>query len=333
MPVAARTSRSPSIAGPAPHASALQQRADTVPSPPRLRDSAITPASLPLRAVLLRAAAAFAILATAGTLTYLGWLLPKNDGPRRARMRIAWFAIAALLLSAGHACAWALYATNGSGVEAARHALVSGPGRAELLRIVLCALTVFALLVLRNLRMAAVPAMGAMIVTAAIGHSAAIAPSLLVPINAVHLAGAALWLGGLIMLSHGAEHDDINSTEYARLALRVSVVALTAVLWVALSGIAQTLLVIRAAQLLTSSYGLLALAKFGVLLVLVGFGAAKRFRSVPAVQRGDAAHVLKRTVAWEIAVVAVAFVIAGALAYTAPPEQAHRTLSARILTP
>ena len=305
-------------AGPGAAADALQQ-------------SAASPATLPLRLALLRAAASFATLATAGVLAFLAWLLPpvQDERRRRARMRLSWLATAALLFSFAHTIAWAGYATSYSGFAAAQAALMSAAARAECARVIFCALTVWALILVRNARWAAVTALCAMLATAAIGHAAAIQPALLIPIKAVHLATAALWLGGLIILAVGPEQDDPAAAAYANVALRVSVVALTSVVLITLSGIAQTLLVLKPAQLFTTAYGLLSLGKVGVLIILIGFGVANRLRNVPAVQRGEAVHVLKRTVAWEIAVVAVAFIIAGVLAYTSPPERANDPANGR----
>jgi copper transport protein len=284
---------------------------------------ASAPAALPLRAVALRAGASFAVLALAGMLTMITWLLPSTIAYRRARARIRWLAITAFALCIAHALSWSLYATGGAGGSAALDALLSQAGRGEMLRVLMVALTLWSLFLVRNTKAAAVCAIGAMLATAGIGHSAAISPGLLIPIKALHLASAALWLGGLLMLWNGIESDDERGAGYMQVAMRVSVAALTAVVIIAITGIAQTLLVITLHDLLTSSYGLLSLGKVGVLVVLMGFGAANRLRNVPAVQRGEAIHTLRRTVAWEIAVVAIAFVLAGALAYTAPPEQTH----------
>jgi copper transport protein len=291
-----------------------------------MRDmEASTSPEVPLDLAVLRAAASFATLAIAGVLADFAWILPipADDRRRRGRTGASWIAGAALMLTAAHAISWAGYATDHAGFDAMRAALTGSAGRAECARVLFCALTVWSLVLVRNTRGAAVTAIGAMLATAAIGHSAAIRPELLIPIKAVHLASAALWLGGLILLARGPAADDVTVAGYADLALRVSVVALTAVILVALSGIAQTLIVIRPAQLISTPYGLLSLGKVGVLIILIGFGVAHRLRNVPAVQRGEAAHVLKRTVAWEIAVIAVAFVIAGVLAYTAPPENTN----------
>jgi copper transport protein len=310
----------PAVTAPAMHAQEISPHGT-------MDQSAATPSELPIRLAMLRAAASFATLAIAGILAFFGWILPMeaDDRRRRGRTGASWIAVAALLLCAAHAITWAGYATDYTGMTALRAALFGHAGRAECARVLLAALTVWSLMLVRNTRWAAVSAMGALLATAAIGHAAAIQPALLIPIKAAHLASAALWLGGLILLARGPAADDANVTRYADLALRVSIIAMTAVIVVALSGLAQTLLVIRPAQLFNTAYGLLSLAKVGVLIILVGFGAANRLRNVPAVQRGVAAHILKRTVAWEIAVVAVAFVIAGALAYTSPPE---RTASA-----
>jgi putative copper export protein len=230
---------------------------------------------------------------------------------------------------------WAANATGGGDTVAA---LLTDVGRKELARAVSMLLALWALLLVRRPAWAAAFAWLAVGVAAVIGHASAMSPALLIPLKLVHLASCALWLGGLLVLLSGPDAEigsgavdaagsdafsAADGTAFAETALRISQVALVAIILIAITGLAQTLIVVRPAQLLTSRYGLLSLAKLAVLVVLVALGALNRFRNLPAIQRGAMVRSLQRTVLAEIVAIAAAFMIAGFLAYTSPPGMAH----------
>jgi putative copper export protein len=275
---------------------------------------------LPILPAVLRALTAFFVLASAGVLMFQAWLLPPVP-LLRLQVRTTTLAWGAVLLSLAHAFVWASYATGGGDTSAIRTALLSTAGRPEILRLALTMLALLALLLTRRARVAAVLAAAAVIVSATSGHAAAMSPALLIPLKALHLAAAALWLGGLFMLfGTEKESDPERRPAMVQLALRVSAVALSAVVLIAITGVLQTVILTGVAAVFTSAYGLLSLAKAGTLALLVGMGALNKFRHLPALQRGEAMYGLRVVAGYEIIIIIFACVIAGFLAYTSPPE-------------
>lgn len=131
-----------------------------------------------------------------------------------------------------------------------------------------------------------------------------------------HLVAAALWVGGLFaLLAHGwrrGEHLTLAATRFSRLAL---------VCWVvmAVSGVINALVRISLADLLTTGYGLLVLAKIVALLVLGVFGQQQRARGVRALTDGKGGGQLLRLASVELLVMFVTIGIATALSRTPPP--------------
>jgi copper transport protein len=273
---------------------------------------------VPVLPAVLRAAAAFFILATAGLLAFVGW---RTDEERRRGTHglLTWLAAGAFLLSAAHALAWSFYAT-GDAPGSSLRALGTAAARAEIARVVLTLLALACVVITRRVAWATAFAWLALFATVAIGHAAAIHPLLLLPLKAIHLAAAAMWLGGLLVLLRRTP-PNVEATVIAETALRVSTVALIGVVLLAASGVAQSLVLLTPGQILTTKYGVLSLAKAGVLVVLIGMGAINKFRNLPAVLRGEAVDRLRRTVVLEVVVIVLAFLLAGALAYTSPPER------------
>ena len=184
------------------------------------------------------------------------------------------------------------------------------------------------------------------------GHQRTVEPGwLLLGGDVVHLAGAAVWAAGLVLL-YGALRDrrrDDDPTGAARLVARFSGVALVSVVALSAAGTAMSLPLVRSVDALTSTtYGWLLLAKVGLVVVLVGIAAHNRRNLVPAIvaravpagaatdtvgatsspalaeaDGNDAAWSrLTGTVRVEIAVVAIVGLLTGFLATTQPAAEA-----------
>ena len=134
-----------------------------------------------------------------------------------------------------------------------------------------------------------------LLVSAAVGHSAAIEPLWAVPLKAIHLGALAVWFGGLLWIVV-RERSDASTT--ATDVARVSTLALWAVIAVTASGIAQTLILVQSTAGVRSPYAGVVIAKIIGLVLLVGFGAYHRRRFVPAIatrgeQRGARVETMK----------------------------------------
>ena len=98
-----------------------------------------------------------------------------------------------------------------------------------------------------------------------------------------HLVAAALWVGGLVaLLAHGRRRGD----HLGLAASRFSTIALVCWVVMAVSGVVNALVRVPIAQVFSTSYGALVLAKVAALLVLGGFGYVHRQRTVKSVATG-----------------------------------------------
>ena len=141
----------------------------------------------------------------------------------------------------------------------------------------------------------------------------------------IHLIAGALWAGGLLaLLVHalrGGEHADLA-------ARRFSAVALWCFVAMALSGVVNALTRIAPADLLTSRYGWLVLAKVTALVALGILGWAQRRRGVAALRKdaGDRAALVRLALV-EAVVFGLTFGVAVALGRTPPPPPRDLDLS------
>lgn len=183
------------------------------------------------------------------------------------------------------------------------------------------------------------------------GHQRTIEPWwLLVTGDAVHLAGAATWAGGLLLLalSMRDRRVDDDPVGAAQLVARFSTLALWSVLVLTVAGVAMSLPLVRTPEALwTTTYGLLLLTKVGLVAVAVLIAAYNRAQLVPAVaarvapaggagtsvdaevaadDRDGRARTawaqLTRTVTVEVALVAVVALVTGFLVTTQPAAEA-----------
>jgi copper transport protein len=119
------------------------------------------------------------------------------------------------------------------------------------------------------------------------GHQRTVEPTwLLVGGDAIHLAGAAAWFGGVVLLlatlrTTRQEDDPVGA---ATVVARFSRLAAWSVLALALAGTAMAVPLVRGLDALTSTtYGWMLLAKVALVAVVVVIAAYNRRRLVPAI--------------------------------------------------
>ncbi|WP_082297714.1 cytochrome c oxidase assembly protein [Microbacterium sp. GCS4] len=142
------------------------------------------------------------------------------------------------------------------------------------------------------------------------GHNVAVNSILL------HTIGAAVWLGGLLLVVILRDRSGIGT---AALVSRYSSLAIAAFAVVAVSGVARSVVALGDISQLMTPYGGILIAKV-VLLVGMGlFGAWYRLRLIPRLDGPAAARWFWMLVLGEIALMGLASGAAAALARTPPP--------------
>ena len=140
------------------------------------------------------------------------------------------------------------------------------------------------------------------------GHSNTVEPRwLVVTADVAHLAAAATWVGGVVALAFllRARRRDGRDLDAALLGARFSVVAAASVAVVGVAGVLLAAGILdRPAQLWESTWGLLLLAKTGVVVVVAAIGTHNHLRVVPrltARRRAVVRHAgLSRTASGEL---------------------------------
>ncbi len=154
------------------------------------------------------------------------------------------------------------------------------------------------------------------------GHTLAVNAILL------HTVGAAVWLGGLLLLvllrqstalRTSAKKRGTDATDLRALVSRYSSLALAAFAVVAVSGIARGAVALGDWNALWSPYGLIMLAKAALLVGLGLFGLWYRLRLIPHLDGPHAARSFWALVLGELALMGLASGAAAALARTPPP--------------
>jgi copper transport protein len=181
----------------------------------------------------------------------------------------------------------------------------------------------------RGLGVVGVATAGALLADAATSHAAAGVAAhagghpahLDVLVQWVHVSAAGAWLGGLVVLLaclRGRPGD-----ESARIARRFAMSAVIGIAVVAATGVFRALTEIGSiANLVSTDFGRLLVAKSFLLLVLAGLGAINHFRSVPAA--GRMLEPLRRVGGTELVVGAIVLLLSASLVNLAPPQSALR---------
>lgn len=133
----------------------------------------------------------------------------------------------------------------------------------------------------------------------------------------IHLVAAGLWAGGLLVLLvhaiRGGEHTDLAARRFSTLALWCFAA-------MALSGVVNALVRVVPADLLSTGYGRLVIAKVVALCLLGAVGWRQRRAGVVALQADSSARfTLVRLAAIEAAVFGLTFGIGVGLGRTPPP--------------
>ena len=236
-----------------------------------------------------------------------------NPGTIAARF----LGIGAVLLTV-HMAAWLFHLSPGAGMSGGFElsALGSTPGLVESARVLLALLAFWAIAKGKR-ELALVLGLGALAVSGAVGHSAAINPALAIPVKSVHLIAAAIWMGGLVWLGWTFRRD---ITAFRTEARRVSSAALIAFLAVSATGIAQTLIFLDLPDLVSTGYGRTVLGKITGLLILMVLDAYNRFGLVPNLDDSRKGRKLSRSATQGLLVMLALVLISGILANTPVPE-------------
>jgi copper transport protein len=164
------------------------------------------------------------------------------------------------------------------------------------------------------------------------GHAGEKAYSaVMVGVSAIHVVSMSVWLGGLIALlaaalpAAGALGPSDRGRMHVATACRFSAVALAAVAALLLTGIVMALMYVPSVgSLFRNAYGERVVLKVLLACGLIGLAAINRRRALPALrsdrvesaERGAA--LLRRTVALELAVIALVLVVTAGLVADAP---------------
>ncbi|MEV0434950.1 cytochrome c oxidase assembly protein [Nocardia sp. NPDC050413] len=161
-------------------------------------------------------------------------------------------------------------------------------------------------------------AIGTMMPLALTGHSSSggshdVATNSLI----LHMISAAVWVGGLVAVLAHAMRGGADTDVAAR---RFSLAATVAIVVIALSGVINAWVRVPAAELFTTTYGRLVLAKTAALVLLAGLGFLQRRAALPALAadaRDRAA--LIRFAGVEMLIFAATIGLAVGLGRTPPP--------------
>jgi putative copper resistance protein D len=179
----------------------------------------------------------------------------------------------------------------------------------------------------------AIVALAALVPMATQGHSGELSGHV-IAVNSIllHTVGAAVWLGGLMLLvvlrlAKGVDAKDLVS--------RYSSLAIAAFFVVAVSGVVRSTVGLGSWDALWSPYGLIIIAKAVLLCGMGLFGAWYRARLIPRLATDRASRWFWMLVLGEVALMGLASGAAAALARTPPPvgdTAAIRQTPAEILT-
>jgi copper transport protein len=172
------------------------------------------------------------------------------------------------------------------------------------------------------------------------GHGSSQSPvALNFPVNAIHVGAMAVWLGGLaslLLVLPAATRSAAAAADRGRLLAgplaRFSTLALAMVSLIMATGLIQAYVYVRhLGDLISTGYGRAVLAKFLLLLCVIGVAAYNRRASVPQLEaiaeRGESPGrpgvLLRRALRGEVTLLAVVIGVTAALASYAPPVSAQ----------
>jgi copper transport protein len=172
------------------------------------------------------------------------------------------------------------------------------------------------------------------------GHGSSQSPvALNFPVNAIHVAAMATWLGGLaalLLVLPAATRSAATPADRSRLLAgplgRFSALALVMVGLIMATGLIQAYVYVRhLGDLFSTGYGRAVLAKFLLLLAVIAIAAYNRGAVMPRLRRvaelggspGLPGVLLRRALRGEVALLAVVIGVTAALASYAPPVSAQ----------
>jgi len=170
------------------------------------------------------------------------------------------------------------------------------------------------------------------------GHASVESPvAVFFPSDAVHVAAASLWVGGIgcLLLALPGATRRLEPGERSRLLLatlaRFSPIALGSVVAIAVTGVVQAYIDVRSLHaLLHSTYGTLVIVKTVLFACSIGLGFVNRERVIPALVRlvgggqspGGVGVLARRTMRGELGLVLCVFGVTAALISYTPPVDA-----------
>ncbi|WP_092382235.1 copper resistance CopC/CopD family protein [Micromonospora phaseoli] len=269
------------------------------------------------------------LLLVVGPALVLALLWPRRLS-RSGPARLAWVGLGLVALSTVAAILLQVPYTNGGGpfdITADGLSLVLGStfGAAHLVRLGLLAAAAFLLRPLltgpvgrTDLVILGVLAGAALLTWPLAGHPAASpAPAVSVVVDAVHLGGMAVWLGGLVMLA-GFLLPRADERELGAILPIWSRWAALAVSALLLAGIVQALIeVATPAALVNTPYGQLVLVKIGLFALVIAVAAYSRQLVRTRVAASRPAPV-RRAIWAELAITAIVLGVSASLVQTTP---------------
>jgi copper transport protein len=308
----------------APAAAAIVAAPDAVVSETVGAESASASSEYPTSRIVARGLGMFCLLGFAGLLWFgFGTTMLDEPGPHRIASILGMTAVALLAVDL------LLWTTSLRlpGVGLGETLAIVGDTRSGAVEIWRTGLAGIAFLLFTGTglgRLGSVLAMTAVVIGSLGGHQATIEPMLSLPANALHLGAAAVWTGGLLLVSTwpaDAAIEPHSGWTMRRVVRRVSSAALLASGVILITALAQDLILLPSlGAIFSSEYGKLLLVKSAGFAALIGFGAYNRFRLIPALEADEAAaRPLRRSVRLEVVVVIVTVLVAVALAQVPPP--------------
>ncbi len=278
------------------------------------------------------------LLLLVGPALVLALLWPRRLS-RRGPARLAWTGLGLVALATVAVTLWQVPYTNGGGLfditgAGLSLALGSAFGAVHLVRLGLLAAAAVLLRPLlagpvgrTDLVVLGALGAGTLLTWPLSGHPAASpAPAVSVLVDAVHLGGMAVWLGGLVMLAVFLlpRADERELGAILPIWSRWAALAVSALL---LAGIVQALIeVATPAALVGTRYGQLVLAKSGLFALVIGVAAYSRHLVRKRIAASRPAPV-RRAVWVELAVTAIVLGVSATLVQTTPARTASTNVA------